>query len=96
LKISVDDILARERERYLSSLPPRVREKVEALNYTNCPAREQGLGGDFDNQFWCKLTAGPDADGKGFGYDLCNFCGEDYTQCQRYMKYKIEQKFKKD
>ncbi|VVB80514.1 Uncharacterised protein [uncultured archaeon] len=54
-------------------------------HYTKCPSREQGLGGDFDNQFWCKLTAGPDADGRGFGYDLCNFCGDNFHECQRYV-----------
>jgi hypothetical protein len=54
-------------------------------HYTKCPSREQGLGGDFDTQFWCKLTASPDADGRGFGYDLCTFCGNNFTECQRYV-----------
>jgi hypothetical protein len=61
-------------------------------NITNCPHIEQGLGGDFDQDYWCKLTEGPDLDMRGFGCDLCDYKGRDFTECE---KYRIEHKIKK-
>ncbi|MEI7719436.1 MAG: hypothetical protein WCI72_06200 [archaeon] len=54
--------------------------------YQKCPSRKSGLFGDdwTDTRMACELTAGPDADGKGFGYDECKFCGNDYRVCSIY------------
>ncbi len=46
----------------------------------NCPNRKFGLQGDFDNSYSCFATGSPDADSRGFGYDLCTYVG-DYRQC---------------
>lgn len=55
-------------------------------HFTKCPYRKQGLGGDFDNEFWCKLTGRADADCRGWGYDKCNFCGDSYEECSLFLR----------
>jgi len=65
------------------------------FNYIECPNRKLGLQGDFDNQYSCLLTGGPDADHGGFGYDLCKFSGKNYNRCSVMIRSKsknIEQK----
>jgi hypothetical protein len=59
---------------------------ISSFNYTQCPSWEQGLGGDYDLEFWCKLTGGSDADFRGWGYDLCKFIGCDYRLCPQFLK----------
>jgi len=54
-------------------------------HFTKCPHRELGLRGDADNEYGCLATGSPHADHSGFGYDLCNIVGHDYSKCQRYM-----------
>jgi hypothetical protein len=58
------------------------------FHFTKCPCRKSGLFGDdfTDSRLACELTALLDADGRGFGYDECNFLGEDYRQCPRYSE----------
>jgi hypothetical protein len=57
-------------------------------HFTKCPGRKRGLGGDdwTDKTEWCKYSAGEDADGKGFGYDVCGFCGDNYKECAKFPK----------
>lgn len=59
-------------------------------HFTKCPGRERGLGGDdwTDKGEWCKYSGRADADGRGWGYDLCDFGGEDYRQCSTYSDSK--------
>ena len=48
-----------------------------------CPFRKYGMKGDADNSYSCELTAGPDADHRGWGYNDCDFSGKDYNECSR-------------
>jgi hypothetical protein len=58
------------------------------FHFTKCPQRQSGLFGDdfTDSRLACKLSASPDADGRGFGYNECDFSGDDYRQCPRYSE----------
>ena len=51
-----------------------------------CPHNKRGLNGDdfTDASRKCVLTGGPDADMKGWGYDSCDFAGDDYRKCLKY------------
>lgn len=51
-----------------------------------CPLRKQGLQGDFDYSYSCLATGRADADDRGYGYDGCDFKGEDYRECPRLKK----------
>jgi len=56
------------------------------FHFTKCPSRKPGLFGDdpLDVRHACELTYGSDADGRGFGYDECDYVGDDYRGCPRY------------
>lgn len=60
----------------------------------NCPLAKRGMFGDdyTDTRLACELTNGPDADGRGFGYDECNFKGNDYRECFSFRKYQEKTK----
>lgn len=58
--------------------------------YQKCPNRKTGLFGDdwTDTRLACNLSGRADTDGKGFGYDECKFCGNDYRECPVYSTNK--------
>ena len=55
-----------------------------------CPLAKRGMFGDdwTDTRLACELTNRSDADGRGFGYDECNFKGNDYRECFSFKRYK--------
>jgi hypothetical protein len=61
------------------------------FNYVNCPYREEGALGDFiKDNFGCRKTDGPNADGRGYGCDPCDFSGSDYRECLRFSDSDLE------
>jgi hypothetical protein len=64
------------------------------FSVSNCPLAKRGMFGDdwTDTRLACELTNGPDADGRGFGYDECNFKGNDYRECFSFRQYQKKTK----
>jgi hypothetical protein len=60
-------------------------------NVAQCPLREYGLGGDYDNEYWCLETGRPDADMRGGGYDKCTYVG-DFTKCPIHLSSSLRNK----
>ena len=64
---------------------------VEEYSVDRCPHNRTGLTSDDfnDPSRRCVLTGRPDADHRGWGYDGCDFAGDDYRECSKY-KAKVE------
>lgn len=62
----------------------------------HCPHNQRGLQGDFDNSLSCVLTGRPDADSRGWGYDNCDFAGDNYRDCSRCKSAEAAEEKKKN